>query len=52
MEEGLDEDVRGVPGFRGVSTETKLGLEESLKIGLQETGKGSNNGGVSDNKDL
>ena len=29
MDEGLDEGVRGVPGFRGVSAETKLGLEES-----------------------
>ena len=50
--EGLEECVRGVPGFRGVSIEIKLGLEESSKTGLQETGKGIHNGGVSNNKDL
>ena len=49
IEEGLDE---GVLGFKGVSAETELGLEESSKTGWQEVFKGIDNGGVSDNKYL
>ena len=49
IEEGLDE---GVPEFKGVFAATELGLEESSKTGLQEAGKGIDNGGDLDNKDL
>ena len=50
IEEGLDE---GVLGFKGVSAETELGLEESSKTGRQEVVfKGIDNGGDSHNKDL
>ena len=45
MEEGLDKVLRGVPA------ETNPGLEETSKSRLQ-AGKGIDNGGDLDNKDL
>ena len=46
MEEGLDKVLRGVPA------KTNPGLEETSKSRLQEAGKGIDNGGDLENKDL